>query len=86
MMTDFRFIQPYSLSMARYLSGDDCSRFLSPSPLGEKVPVGRMRGSRSKGQASFHLVSERASLCDASPSSGLSATFSPLGRRENAEV
>ncbi|MBB3287775.1 hypothetical protein FHT91_002857 [Rhizobium sp. BK347] len=86
MMTNCEFIRPYFLDTAWHLSPDDGSRFLPPSPLGEKGPEGRMRGLRGKEQASFHLVSAHASLCDASPSSGLPATFSPLGRRETAEA
>ncbi len=86
MMTNFGFIRPYFLDTAQHLSPDDGSRFLPPSPLGEKVPEGRMRGLRGKEQASFHLISGHASLRDAFPSSGLSATFSPLGRRETAEA
>ncbi len=65
---------------------DEGGSFSSPSPLGEKVPEGRMRGLRGKERASFHLVPGHASLCDASPSSGLPATFSPLGRRETVEA
>ncbi len=86
MMRDFEFIRPYFFDTARHLSPDDGSRFLPPSPLGEEVPEGRMSGLRSKEQPSFHLVSTHASLRDASPSSGLPATFSPLGRRETAEA
>ena len=86
MMTDFGFIRPYFSGTARHFSPDDGSRFLPPSPLGEKVPKGRMRGLHGKEHASFYPVSGHASLRDASPSSGLSATFSPLGRRGTLEA
>jgi len=65
---------------------DDGRRVHPLLPHGEKVPKGWMRGWHGKLHSILRSRSGCASLRYAPPSSGLTATFSPLGRRGTVEA